>query len=217
MYCLKCRRVIENENITTATSNNGRLMRRGQCVICGKLRLPSSNNDATGGSFLNTLVNKLPFEMHLPGQNFYGSRTKLYKRLNPDGMPKERCIPINSVEKAAYHHDFCYSKHDDTKTRNEVCDKAMLGELNVIVNSSLRERIDKSIVGKLINAKVNFGLGAPIKANTTLKVTDELAEELYKPVTIQFQRRRVCMNCIDAIWASDLIDMQAFSKKITME
>ena len=38
----------------------------------------------------------------------------------------------------------------------------MLGELNVIVNPTLRERINKSIVGKLIKAKVNFGLGAPI-------------------------------------------------------
>ena len=54
-------------------------------------------------------------------------------------------------------------KHDDTKTRNEVCDKTMLGQLSGIVNPTLRERIDKSIVGKLINAKVNFGLGHPIK------------------------------------------------------
>ena len=39
----------------------------------------------------------------------------------------------------------------------------MLGELNGIVNPTLRERIDKSIVGKIIDAKVNFGLGALIK------------------------------------------------------
>ena len=76
--------------------------------------------DATGGSFRNTLVNKLPFEMHLPGHNFTGPGTKLYKRLNPDGTPKEWSIPINRVDNAAYHHDLCYSKHDDTKTRNEV-------------------------------------------------------------------------------------------------
>ena len=43
MYCLKCQRVTETENITTATSKNGRLMRRSQCVTCGKkLRLNSS-------------------------------------------------------------------------------------------------------------------------------------------------------------------------------
>ena len=53
-------------------------------------------------------------------------------------------------------------KHD-TKTRNEVCDKTMLGELSGIVNPTLRERINKAIVGKFINAKVNFGLVHPIK------------------------------------------------------
>ena len=61
-------------------------------------------------------------------------------------------------------------KHDDTKTRNQVCDNTMLDELNGIVNPTLREIIDKSIDEKLINAKVNFGLGAPIKAKRTPKI-----------------------------------------------
>ena len=66
MYCLKCRRVTETENITAATSKNGRLMRHGQCFTCEKLRLNLLKKGAACGSFLNTLVNKLPFEMHLP-------------------------------------------------------------------------------------------------------------------------------------------------------
>ena len=102
--------------------------------------------------------------MHLPGHNFTGQGSKLNKRLNPDGTPKEWSMPINIVDNASYHHDLCYSKHDDTKTRNEVCDKTMLGKLSGILKPSLSGRIDKSIVGKLIRAKVNFGLGAPIKA-----------------------------------------------------
>ena len=95
MHCLKCRRVTETENITTATSKNGKLMRHGQCVTCWKNKTQFIKRDATGGSFLNTLVNKLPFEMHLPGHNFTGPGTKLYKRLNSDGTPKEWSIPIN--------------------------------------------------------------------------------------------------------------------------
>ena len=98
-------------------------------------------SDATRGSFLNNLVNNLPFEMHLAGHNFTGLRTKLYKRLHPDLTPKEWSIPINRVDNAAYHLDLCYSKHDDTKTRNEVYDKTMLGELNGIVDTTLREKI----------------------------------------------------------------------------
>ena len=89
MYCLKCRRLTETENITIATSKNGRLMRRGQCITCGRTKTQFVKKGAGGGSFLNTLVNKLPFEMHLPEHHFTGPGTKLYKRLNPDGTPKE--------------------------------------------------------------------------------------------------------------------------------
>ena len=74
-------------------------------------------------------------------------------------------MPINRVDNSAYHHDLCYWKHDDTKTKNEVCDKTMLGELSGIVNPTLRERIGRAIVGKLIKAKVNLWLGHPIKKN----------------------------------------------------
>ena len=55
-------------------------------------------------------------------------------------------------------------------------------------------------------------MGAPIDRKKILKFTDELAEELYKPVTWKFQRRRFNVNGIDEISAADLIDMQAFSK-----
>ena len=47
-------------------------------------------------------------------------------------------MPINRVD----NRDLCYSKHDDTKTKNEVCDKTILNELNEIVNPTLWERMD---------------------------------------------------------------------------
>ena len=64
-------------------------MRRGQCITCGETENQFVKKGAARGSFLNTLVNKLPFEMHLPGHNFTGPGTKVCKRLNPDGTPKE--------------------------------------------------------------------------------------------------------------------------------
>ena len=73
----------------------------------------------------------------------------------------------------------------------------MIGELNGIVNPTLREKIGKSIVGKIIKAKVNVGFGHPV--DKKFKFSNELAEELYKPVTRKFQRRRVKMNSIDEI------------------
>ena len=49
-----------------------------------------------------------------------------------------------------------------------------------------------------------------------LKFTNDLAEELYKPVSKKFDRRRVNVNDIDEIWAADLIDSKLF-QKITKE
>ena len=54
MYCLKCRRVTETENITTGTFTNGRLMRRVQCVTCEKTKCKFAKKEVAGGSFLNS-------------------------------------------------------------------------------------------------------------------------------------------------------------------
>ena len=55
-------------------------------------------------------------------------------------------------------------------------------------------------------------VGCSQESQQILKFTDELAEKLHKPVTRNFQRRRVIVNGIDEISAADLIDIQAFTK-----
>ena len=127
-------------------------------MICGTTKTQFIKAQE-GGSLLNKVIHNLPFEMRLPGHNFTGPGTELKKRLNPDLTHKKWSTPVNRVDKAAYHHDICYLKNDDTATRNAVCDKDMLEELEGICNSSLRERLDKSIVSKLIETKVKFGMG----------------------------------------------------------
>ena len=52
MYCLKCRRVTETENIITAMFKNGRLMRQDRCITCGKLRHSSSKEMLLVEAFL---------------------------------------------------------------------------------------------------------------------------------------------------------------------
>ena len=139
-------------------SKNGRNMKRGTCVICGTTKTQFIKAQK-GGPLLNKAINNLPFEMHLPSHNFTGPGTKLKKRLNPDLTPKKWSKTFNHVDKAAYHHDLCYLENDDTTSRNAVCDKNMLKELEGIFNPTLRERLGKSIVSKLIGTKVKFGMG----------------------------------------------------------
>ena len=149
MYCVKCKKATDTSNVQFAVSKNGRNMKRGTCVVCGTTKMQFIKAQK-GGSLLNKAINNLPFEMHLPGHKFTGPGTKLKKRLNPDLTPKKWSKPVNRVDKAAYHHDVCYLKNDD---------KNMLKELEGIYNPTLWERLDKSIVSKLIGTKVNFGMG----------------------------------------------------------
>ena len=119
MYCLKCKKSTETINPHNIVTKNGRNMKKGQCVICGKIKTQFVKS-ANGGSFTNSIINKLPVEMHLPGYSFAGPGTRLDKRLNPDLTPKEWSKPINRVDDAAYQHDICYAKNQDTKTRNQL-------------------------------------------------------------------------------------------------
>ena len=112
------------------------------------------------------------------------------------------------MDDSAYRHDICYAQNRDAKTRNEVCDKKMLAELKDINNPRGREKVDKALVQKIIGTKVRFGWG--LKKNS--RWTDALAEELHKPVTRKFEKRRVIARGVDNIWAADLVDMKAFAK-----
>ena len=42
--------------------------------------------------------------------------------------------------------------------------------------------------------------------------TDQLADQLHKPINKNFRKRKVYVNGIDKIWAADLVDIQSFSK-----
>jgi len=183
-------------------------MLKGTCAVCGRTKTQFVKS---GSGLFNKAVSNLPFELHLPGHNFTGPGTKLDRRLNPDGTPRDWSKPINRVDEAAYHHDLCYAKKTDTRTRSEVCDRETLRELAQITSPSLSERMEKGLVGSIIKAKANLGLG--LKNREKSKWTDQLAEELHKPVTRKFQRRKVYVSGIDKIWAADLVDMQAFSKE----
>ena len=205
MFCVNCKTHTDTKFMENITSKNGRPMLRGRCSVCDKIK----SSFVKGGSILNSVINNLPFEMHLPGHNFTGPGTKLDRRLHQNLIPRDWSKPINAVDEAAYRHDICYAFNKDSETRNRVCDKNMIQELDGIVNPSLRERLDRAVVRKIINAKINFGMGMQRSAK---RWTDKLAEELHKPVTRKLKRRRVFVKGIDQIWAADLVDMQAFAK-----
>lgn len=57
-----------------------------------------------GSGVVNSLINKLPFEAHIPGYQYCGPGTKLEKRLRR-GDPG-----INALDRSCREHDIAYSK-----------------------------------------------------------------------------------------------------------
>ena len=75
----------------------------------------------------------------------------------------------------------------------------------------MRERDDKRF---LINTKQKLGLGLNSK-NSESALSDwsqQLAEELHKPITRNLRKRRVISYGVDKIWAADLVEIQKYSK-----
>ena len=65
------------------------------------------------------------------------------------------------------------------------------------------QRALASMVSKFFDKKTGSGIS----------VSEQLAEELHKPVTKKFNRRKVYMKIKDNIWSSDLSEMESLSSK----
>lgn len=109
-----------------------------------------------GKGFVNSLINKLPFELHLPGgYQFCGPGTKLKERLERGDTGK------NYLDQACLQHDLAYSRYKDLERRHEA-DKILEESAWQRVKhpaSSTGEKINAWLVTTAMKAKRKLGLG----------------------------------------------------------
>ena len=103
-------------------------------------------------------------EKHLPGHNFTGAQTDLIQRLDDNNNVKDNNYPINRVDAAAKRHDIFYRDHDDLSERHEA-DRRMIQELDAIQNPTMREKLERVVVKKVLQAKLKLGVGLPLRAS----------------------------------------------------
>jgi hypothetical protein len=143
-------------------------------------------------ALFNSLINKLPFEAHIPGYRFCGPGTKLAKRLarGDEG--------INGLDNACKDHDIEYSKVSDVAGRN-VADRKLAHQALKRVfakDSSLAERAAAAGVAGAMAAKVKLGWGnakpkrkKPVKksggALTFRKVSDKIRKAVRRASTVE--------------------------------
>ncbi len=109
----------------------------------------------SGSGLFNSVLNRLPIELHLPGYNYLGPGTNLSKRLQRDDKG------INPLDEAAKQHDIFYSHHKDAESRH-IADKQLENQAwNRVLakDSTLGEKTAAYITTNLMKAKRRLGKG----------------------------------------------------------
>lgn len=118
------------------------------------------------GSVINTAIDALPVELHLPGGYQYcGPGTKLGQRLSR-GDPG-----INKLDQACKEHDIAYSRYSDTANR-KFADQLLAEKAWERVksgDSSLSEKAAALAVAAAMKAKTRFGGGCKCKTTKNSK------------------------------------------------
>ena len=104
---------------------------------------------------MNKIINKLPFEAHIPGYKFCGPGTKLKARLARGDQP------INPLDAACQEHDIAYSQNEDTTLRN-VADRLLAAKAWKRVrarDAGFGEKAAAYAVTNTMNLKSTLGMG----------------------------------------------------------
>ena len=163
MSCLKCKKKTKSKNTSYVKSKNNRVRQKGTCSVCGskkrkfisKHKRGADIQKLSGSKFTTTGISG---ELHLPGYSFCGPGTNLDKRLDEAANPKPWSKPINRVDEVCMRHDIDYGNTTTLEEKHEA-DREMLYNLSLIQNPTLREKVDRFIVKKMISAKLKLGLG----------------------------------------------------------
>ena len=119
----------------------------------------------------------------------------------------------NELDKDCFAHDAAYSGSKDLAKRT-ISDKILKGRAYEIArnrNYDGYQRALTSMVYKFFNKKTGSGVMTTSKAGVS--VNEQPAEELHKPVTKKFKRRKVYARFKDNIWAADLAEMESLPSK----
>ena len=117
------------------------------------------STNKTGKGILNTLINKLPFEAHVPGYQFCGPGTRLEKRLSRGDKG------VNPLDAACREHDIAYSKNNNLDIRHkadQILEKKAQ-ERTTAVDSSRKEKTVAYAVMNAMKAKRKIGMGCKLK------------------------------------------------------
>ena len=149
---------------------------------------------------IHKVIGRIPFKPKksfvLPKYRFTGPYNPLHLQLDWKDNPLPGNEPYNAVDAISMRHDICYRDNDIPAGTRE-CDRKMQAELNALVPEGRREKVDRELVRSIIGLKHRIGL--------CIDLSNQLANELHKPVRRRFDKRTVFAKQVDDIWTADLV------------
>ena len=120
---------------------------------------PPRHQVSTGRGLLNTLIDILPFEAHIPGYNYCGPGTRLEEKL------KNQVPGVNKLDEACKEHDIAYAQSQGDMEKRHSADRMLADKAWQRVkaqDASLGERAAAMGVAGAMKAKVAIGAGLKI-------------------------------------------------------
>lgn len=117
-----------------------------------------------GSGLVNSFINKLPFELHIPSYNFCGPGTHLKKRLVRGDKG------VNLLDEACKQHDISYSQFQDIENRHKA-DKLLLQTALQRLrakDSSIGEKAASLLVSGAMKGKTALGMGVRRRRKRTV-------------------------------------------------
>lgn len=113
-------------------------------------------SNKTGSGIVNSLINNLPFELHIPGYQYCGPGTKVIKRVTRGDQG------INQLDSACKKHDLAYLHNRDNLSARHQADKELEHSAWKRVkakDSSSGEKAAAWLVTNVMKGKQRFGMG----------------------------------------------------------
>lgn len=127
-----------------------------------------------GKGLVNTLINNLPFELHIPGYQFCGPGTRLQERL----ARGER--GVNELDNACMHHDIAYTSNNSKDRRKaDILLMNMAKQRMRSKNAGRGEKLASWAVNKVMKSKVKVGAGVKNFKTVIKNLSSQLKK--YKP------------------------------------
>ena len=158
---------------------------------------------------IHKAIGKLPIipkkGFTLPNMNYCGPYNPLDKQVIYDengNIIKYIQNPTGKTDAICAQHDIDYALSRNINDKHNA-DKRMINSIKSLPYKD--KQLGTFLVKNIINTKQKLGMGN----NFTM---EDLSEELNKPVTHKFKRKKTIVNYIDHIHSADLVDMKMYSK-----